>query len=69
MDDFYLPYLNCIEIYEPKLILPVFKDGKFEKIKDYSLNITSMPRTEYKIPESFIGKKWRNVWLFRNSVL
>ena len=20
------------------------------------------------MPESFIGKKWRNVWLFRNSV-
>lgn len=34
---------------------------------DYSLNIQSKPRTEYKMPDSFIGKKWRNVWLFRNS--
>ena len=68
MDNFYLPYLNCIEIKDQGLILPVFNDGKFKIYEDYTLNITSKPRIEYKMPESFIGKKWRNVWLFRNSV-
>jgi len=30
--------------------------------------VDSKARTEYKMPESFEKKKWRNVWLFRNSV-
>ena len=33
-----------------------------------SPNYFSKPRMDYKLPKNLIGKKWRKVWLFRNSV-
>ncbi len=58
---FTMNYLNILEFKEKKLIIPCIDS------ENYSLNISLKPRSEIVILENLLTKKWRNIWLFRNS--